>query len=163
MGQEEDGYLEDNLAEGPNQEVDILLRSVQDMGDLYFVAQLILAKLEPSDKNRMLAELSYLLDSQSFINLLWYFEGQTIRIPTRDELKEVLQLMSIYYHYNILEKTWKDSLLAVGIPYDAKLYKRTWTKYHRFLRSLESAKLPKKLRRPSDDDKLKAEGIDGQK
>lgn len=153
--------VDDNITEGPNAEVDSLLKNIQDMGDLYFVAQLILSKLEPSDKNRMIAELSYLLDTQSFINLLWYFEGETIRIPTRAELKEVLQMMMIYYHHQVLGKTWKDSLMDVGIPYDSHYYGRMWNRYQRFLKTLSSAELPKKLRRPDMDDKLKGAESDG--
>lgn len=153
--------IDDNIAEGPNAEVDSLLKNIQDMGDLYFVAQLILSKLEPSDKNRMIAELSYLLDTQSFINLLWYFEGETIRIPTRAELKEVLQMMMIYYHHQVLDKTWKNSLLDVGIPYDSHYYGRMWNRYQKFLKSLSSAELPKKLRRPDMDDTLKGAESNG--
>lgn len=149
--------IDDNISEGPDAEVDSLFKNIQDMGDLYFVAQLILSKLEPSDKNHMIAELSYLLDTQSFINLLWYFEGQTIRIPTRAELKEVLTMMSIYYQFQVLGKTWKDALLAVGIPYDSHYYGRMWNRYHKFLKTLESAQLPKQLRRPDMDSKLAAE------
>ena len=63
--------VDDNITEGPNAEVDSLLKNIQDMGDLYFVAQLILSKLEPSDKNRMIAELSYLLDTQSIRHCQW--------------------------------------------------------------------------------------------
>lgn len=158
----DENYFEDDISEGPNQEVDALMKSIKDMGDLYFVAQLVLAKLEPSNKNGMIAELSYLLDSQSFINLLWYFEGQTIRIPTRDELRQVLQMMSIYYYFEIMEKPWKEALQSTGIPCDRIEYKRMWSKYRKFMKSIESARLPKRLRRPTDDDKLREEGIDGQ-
>lgn len=150
--------VDDNIAEEPNSDIENLLKNVQDMGDLYFVAQLVLSKLEPSHKNGMVAELSYLLDTQSFINLLWYFEGETIRIPTRDELKEVLQMMSIYYHYQVLGKTWKDALIDVGIPYDSHLYGRMWNRYHKFMKTLDNVELPKKLRRPDVDSKLAAEG-----
>lgn len=149
--------IEDDISEGTNLAVESLLNNIKDMGDLYFIVLLILSKMEGASKYSMISELSYLLDSQSFINLLWYFEGQTIRIPTREELTEALQMMSIYYNYHILEKPWKDSLLAVGFPNDKKLHNRTWTKYKKFLKSLESVELPTKLRRPVLDDKLKEE------
>lgn len=149
--------IEDDISENTNLAVESLLNNIKDMGDLYFVVLLILSKMEGASKYSMISELSYLLDSQSFINLLWYFEGQTIRIPTREELTEALQMMSIYYNYHILEKPWKDSLLEVGFPNDKKLHNRTWTKYKKFLKSLESVELPTKLRRPVLDDKLKEE------
>lgn len=151
--------IEDDISENTNLAVESLLNNIKDMGDLYFVVLLILSKMEGASKYSMISELSYLLDSQSFINLLWYFEGQTIRIPTREELTEALQMMSIYYNYHILEKPWKDSLLEVGFPNDKKLHNRTWTKYKKFLKSLESVELPTKLRRPVLDDKLREESL----
>lgn len=151
--------LEDNISEIANTEVESLLNNVKDMGDLYFIALLLLSKMEGSSKYSMMSELAYLLDSQSFINLLWYYEGQTIRIPTRAELKDILQMMNVYYHYHVLEETWKDSLLNSGFPNDKKLHNRTWTRYKKFLKNLESVELPKALRRPCEDDKLKMEGL----
>lgn len=153
--------LDDDINETINSSVENLLNNVKDMGDLYFIVLLILSKMEGSSKYSVMSELAYLLDSQSFINLLWYYEGQTIRIPTRAELTEALQMMSIYYQYHILEKPWKDSLLAVGYPNDKNLHNRTWTKYKRFLRSIENVELPKKMRRPSLDDALKGGESDG--
>lgn len=149
--------FEDDINEATNSSVEHLLNDVKDMGDLYFLVLLILSKMEKSSKYSMMSELSYLLDSQSFINLLWYYEGQTIRVPTREELSEALKMMLIYYHYHILEKPWRDSLLAVGYPDDKRLHNKTWTKYKKFLRELENIELPKKLRRPTLDDALKLE------
>lgn len=153
--------IDDDINEGTNSSVENLLNNVKDMGDLYFIVLLILSKMEGSSKYGLMSELAYLLDSQSFINLLWYYEGQTIRIPTRDELTEALQMMSIYYQYHLLGKPWKDSLLAVGYPNDKKLHNRTWTKYKRFLKSIENVDLPKVMRRPSLDDALKGDDPDG--
>lgn len=149
--------IDDDMMEGPSSEVDSLLKNVQDMGDLYFVALLVLAKLEPSSKNQnhMIAELSYLLDTQSFINLLWYFEGETIRIPTRDELKEVLTMMSLYYQHEVLGKVWKDACSAVGLEGNSHYVGKIWNRYQKFKKTLNSVQLPKKLRRPDMDDKLK--------
>lgn len=145
-------YIEDNLAQDPDAEVDSLLKSIRDMGDMYFVSQLLLAKLEQSkSNNRVIAELAYLLDNKSFMNLLLYFEGETIRIPTRAELKEVLQMMMIYYNYQILKKPWKQALQDLGIPYDYREYRKLWTRYWRFIRSLAPVKLPKDLKSEEDN------------
>lgn len=128
-------------------EVDELFKNVQDMGDLYFISLLILSQMEGKSEDSPLAELSYLLDSQSFMNLLWYFEGQTIRIPTRDELKDVLQMMLLYYYYDIKDMSWFDAVDSLGLDHkDRKLSHRLWKKYLEFIKILKDVKLPNKLK-----------------
>lgn len=149
---------DDSISENPSSEIDTLLKNIKDTNDLYFISLVILGKLVDSTKYSMLSELSYLLDSQSFLNLLFYFEGMTIRIPTRQELKTCLTLISLYYNYDVLKYNWKESLSNVGIKKeDSHEY---WKQYKKFRKELENVKFPREMRMPRMDDKLKIEGID---
>lgn len=147
-------YDEDNMREAPSKEVDYLLKNVKDMSDLYFLSLVIIGKLQESSKHSMLAELTYLIDTQSFINLLWYYEGQTITIPTRAQLKETLELISLYYNYDILGKSWNDTLEEMGISKEQSKSRKLWGKYKKFKEDLVDVKFPKDLRMPRKDDLL---------
>ena len=43
-----------------------------------------------------LSELCYLLDVESFMKLLKYFGGQTIKIPTKEEFSDIIQVLLLY-------------------------------------------------------------------
>ena len=128
-------------SDGPEREIDELMSSIKDMKDLYFISQLMLAELSDSDsKFRLPAELMLLLDRRNLNILLNYYEGETIRIPTREEFHEMLQMMIIYYNIEILHRSLGKAMYYAGIKQTAS--KGTWTKYTKFRDSLSKYKLP---------------------
>lgn len=62
----------------------------------------------------LLNELAYLLDNQSFVNLLKYFEGQTITFPTWGETDRALKTLLVHQYYRIEGNSWKRSLELAG-------------------------------------------------
>lgn len=127
--------------------IDDLFKSISTTSDLYFVSLLILNKLQDSKDHKVLAELSYLLDSKSFTNLLWYFEGQTITIPTRKELREVLQSILLYYYCNFKNYKWIDALDAIGADHTNKnISYYYWTLYSKLCDALKDVQLPKDIK-----------------
>lgn len=83
--------------------------------DVYAVMCSFLYDLKNEPQYSTLSELCYILDKESFKRLLRYFSGRTIKIPTSEEVAELLQIMSLYQYYEIEGKTWKESLEAVGL------------------------------------------------
>lgn len=68
-----------------------------DNDDIYSLALFTLYKLTDDPKYASVSELVYLLDKKSLFNLLDYYGGMTIKIPTRDELMNVINALILYY------------------------------------------------------------------
>lgn len=68
-----------------------------DNDDIYSLALFTLYKLTDDPKYSSVSELVYLLDKKSLFNLLDYYGGMTIKIPTRDELMNVINALILYY------------------------------------------------------------------
>lgn len=62
--------------------------------DLYSVALWSLYKLVPVPEYSSLAELSYVLDKENLLNLCEYYGGQTVKIPTLEELAQLMKALT---------------------------------------------------------------------
>jgi hypothetical protein len=62
----------------------------------------------------IISELCYILDVDSFMKLIKYFKGQTIRIPTEEEFCEAIKILLLYHYSEIEKRPWKDSLALAG-------------------------------------------------
>lgn len=62
----------------------------------------------------IISELAYILDSKSFINLIKYFDGQTIKLPTKEEFQVAIRTLLLLQYFEIEGKPWKDSLQLAG-------------------------------------------------
>ena len=71
------------------------LSEVTDLSDLYYVALIVLSNLKSKEYSNI-AELSILLDRANFDNLLNYYQGESIKVPTKSEFKSVMESISIY-------------------------------------------------------------------
>lgn len=124
-----------------------VMRDINEVNDLYYLSLLILDKLSESrGKYRVLSELAYLLDMDSFLNLVYYFGGQTIWIPSIEDMQSTLQLISIYRNYDILGKSWHKSLRDAGVPTDPSSSRSYKSKMIAFRKHLEAVRLPSELK-----------------
>src|SRR5574344_1342872 len=71
-----------------------------DKSDTYSLLLFILYKLKDDKEYSTLSELSYILDHDSFINLLDYYGGMTIHIPTKAEFRVVIETLLLYQKVN---------------------------------------------------------------
>lgn len=62
----------------------------------------------------IISELAYLLDRESFVNLIDYFEGQTFKVPTKKDFQNAIRTLLLLQYYEIEGRPWKDSLVAAG-------------------------------------------------
>jgi hypothetical protein len=62
----------------------------------------------------VISELAYLLDRESFVNLIDYFEGQTFKVPTKKDFQNAVRTLLLLQYYEIEGRPWKDSLVAAG-------------------------------------------------
>lgn len=91
-----------------------ILKDIDDMSDMYFTSLIILQKMHQSEYNEsIIPELAYLLDKKSFINLIWYYGGKTITIPSKHELLETFKLIKLYHYVVLKGEPLKDSVTKV--------------------------------------------------
>lgn len=82
--------------------------------DVYAILCGFLYEFKEIPEYSILSELTYLMDSKSFINLIKYFEGQTIRIPTKEEFQSAVKVLLLLQYFEIEKKPWRESLQLAG-------------------------------------------------
>lgn len=94
--------------------------------DTYSMMCVLLFAMSDDPRYSTLNELAYLLDSRGFVNILKYYEGQTIKIPTLEESKIALRILLLYQHYKVDKLSWDKSLELSGFSKEesakAKMY-----------------------------------------
>lgn len=86
--------------------------------DVYSVATALLYSLKDSPKYSVVSELFYILDYKNFLNLIKYFGGMEIRIPSSDEISDLLRVLLLYQYRKVDELSWEDSLARSGFSTD---------------------------------------------
>lgn len=61
-----------------------------------------------------LSQLAYVLDQKNFLNFLEYFGGQTIKIPTVEEMEALVYSLLLYQYVKIDGKDYNDALELIG-------------------------------------------------
>jgi len=62
-----------------------------------------------SDKNTDMSSMYETLDFESFIKMIHLFDGRTVTFPTKEELKESIELALFFYYKNVAGVTsYKD-------------------------------------------------------
>ena len=78
--------------------------------DVFNIMLFVLYKLKDIPDYKVLSELSYLVDKEALLNICQYYGGMTIRIPTIDELNNVLNALTLYLKVDMQHLNFEDSL-----------------------------------------------------
>ena len=84
--------------------------------DVYSVLCSFLYDLHKVPEYTTLSELCYLLDIDSFMNFIKYFAGKTVKVPTKKEFSDAMQVLLLFQYYEIEKRPWKDCLTMCEIP-----------------------------------------------
>jgi len=84
--------------------------------DTFSMMCVLLYASSDNPKYALLNELAYLTDSKSFANLIKFYGGQTIQIPTTEECKWALQTLLVHHYYRIENETFEKAMELAGIP-----------------------------------------------
>ena len=86
------------------------MNKVTNMKDIYYLASIVVEGLKDANnlKYGMIPELMYILGEEQFLKLIYYFEGQTIQIPTRNEILKVLYLIIMLYNVEVLGRDFDE-------------------------------------------------------
>lgn len=82
--------------------------------DTYFMVLTLLYAISDDPKYSTINELAYVLDHNSFIRFIKYYEGQTIAVPSYNEIKDALRMLLLFKFCKIDGMPWKDALIAAG-------------------------------------------------
>ena len=62
-----------------------------------------------------IGNLSVLLDQRSFLNFIKYYGGKLIKVPTFDQLTEMIRYVLVYQYHFIENLEWNDSFKQAGL------------------------------------------------
>lgn len=82
--------------------------------DVYSILCGYLYEFKNIPEYTLLSELAFALDSNSFLQLINCFGGQTIRIPTAEEFKSCYRTLLLLKYYEVEKHDWKESLQMAG-------------------------------------------------
>ena len=84
--------------------------------DVFSMALFTLYALKNDEKYSSLSELAYLLDKKSLLNLLEYYGGQTITIPTSKDLEQVVSALSMHLKVHTQGMREDEAIESLGVP-----------------------------------------------
>ena len=122
------------LAENVNE----IIGKLQD-ADVYSIMCSLLYDLHKVPQYSVISELCYLTDIKSFVNIIKYMAGRTIKIPTKEEFAEAIQVLRLFQYVEIEKRPWKDAVLLAG--YDSGSGKLAKNKLERLKSTLANIKV----------------------
>ena len=78
--------------------------------ELYSTILFALFNLKNEPSYAALSELVFLMDNKSLMNLLKFYGGQTIKIPTVEEFKTVVNALVLFMNVNLKGLTMNESI-----------------------------------------------------
>jgi len=93
--------------------------------DTYSMALMLLYLSSDNPDFAVLSELVFILDKDNFLNFIKYFEGQTLKIPTIEQISESLKLLLLYQYYKITNMSWHEALQKAGFVIEDSVSART--------------------------------------
>lgn len=82
--------------------------------DVYSLLLFCLYKLQEVPEYSSLSEMVYVVDKKNFLNFCEYFGGQTIKVPTIDELTALMYSLLLYQYVNIDKMPYEKALALIG-------------------------------------------------
>ena len=103
--------------------------------DVFSLLLFILYKVRDIDEYSTVSELAYVLDKENLLKLCEYFGGITLRIPTIDELENIINSLLIYQYVNIDGCEYKDVVKKIG--FDSCDLRRVKKEYNKIVEILD--------------------------
>lgn len=127
-----------NISRDPN--LKLLIDNIKDTSDLYYLSLMVISS-RLGDKS-LLPELIFLLNEDSLNKLIYYFGGETIRVPTVSELRDYLYGILIYYYFDIEGLNWYSAINKMGLEYSGQLSRKLSKLRKQVINELQDIKIP---------------------
>ena len=89
------------------------IASLKDQ-EIYSLMLFVLFKLREDENYSTLSELAYILEKDDFLNLCEYFGGLTIKIPTIEELENLIRLLVLYQYVQLKGENLEKAICDLG-------------------------------------------------
>ena len=83
--------------------------------DIWSLMLFVLYNFQKIPEYSAISELAYVLDEKNMLKLCEYFGGQTLKIPTVDELEITLYAMLLYQYIDIENMQEEDAIASITI------------------------------------------------
>lgn len=83
--------------------------------DIWSLMLFVLYNFQKIPEYSTLSELAYIVDEKTLLKLCEYFGGQTITIPTIDQLEETIYAMLLYQYTDIEHIPFDEALLLLRV------------------------------------------------
>lgn len=90
------------------------IRKVLSKDDTYSTMLLLLSAVKDNPNYTTLSELPYVLDRENFLNFIEFFGGQTITIPTKNELLSSIRVLLLFQYYKVEKMEWVEAIKKAG-------------------------------------------------
>lgn len=82
--------------------------------DTYSLILFVLYRLKDIPEYSAISELAFVLDKTNLLRLCEYFGGLTLKIPTIDELEQIVHSLLLYQYVDIDNMSFDDALKLLG-------------------------------------------------
>ena len=82
--------------------------------DFYSLLLFSLFKMTDIPEYSSISQLAYVLDRENLLNLCEYFGGQTIKLPTTQELESLVYSLLLYQYVKIDRMDYEQALQLIG-------------------------------------------------
>lgn len=86
--------------------------------DIWSLMLFVLYNFQNIPEYAAVSELAYILDQKNMLKLCEYFGGQTIKIPTIDQLEETIYAMLLYQYIDVEKIEEKDAVQLLRLDKD---------------------------------------------
>lgn len=83
--------------------------------DTLSLAMTMLYFISKDNNYETIGKLSLLLDQKSFLNFIKYYGGKTIKVPTFEQVSEMIKYVLIYQYHYIENLDWDESIKQSGL------------------------------------------------
>lgn len=102
--------------------------------DIWSLMLFILYNFQEIPEYSSISELAYVLDEKNFLKLCEYFGGQTIKIPTIDELELTIYAMLLYQYIDMEHVKESEAIKLLRVDtFKEKAIKNTYDALRRTL------------------------------
>lgn len=89
-----------------------ILEDVNAIPELYYLANTVMAS---NQRNKVSPETPLLIGYKAYAELINFYGGTSLYIPTKDELQQNLLGVMSYYYYDIKGLSWNDTIQKLGL------------------------------------------------
>ena len=83
--------------------------------DIWSLMLFVLCNFQKIPEYSSISELAYVLDEKNMLKFCEYFGGQTIHVPTIDELENTLYAMLLYQYIEIEHMSEDDAYVTINV------------------------------------------------